>query len=108
MVPTSATMATYNAYEHFGWIARVAPAFRVDGDKVEVLQDPTQFYERLKVCTVHYVWFLSVTHNEPFYLPGSPNSIIVITVIRLFWPDKYPPFVSKFWNQIGGSALRIF
>ena len=53
VVPSS-TMATYSAYEHFGWLARVAPAFRVDGDKVEVLQDPAQFYERLKVCISMY------------------------------------------------------
>ena len=53
VVPSS-TMATYSAYEHFGWLARVAPAFKVDGDKVEVLQDPVQFYERLKVCICMY------------------------------------------------------
>ena len=52
-------MATYSASEHFGWIARAAPAFRVDGDKVEVLRDPSQFYERLKVyCVFNSVLFL--------------------------------------------------
>ncbi len=34
---------------HFSWIADVAPSFPVNGKKIEVLSEPSEFYQKLKV-----------------------------------------------------------
>ena len=35
--------------KHFSWMANDAPCFFVEGNKIAVLSEPTEFYETLKV-----------------------------------------------------------
>ena len=36
-------------FEHFSWISEMAPCIPVDGDKIKVLDEPSEFYQTLKV-----------------------------------------------------------
>jgi len=52
--------------EHFSWIANAAPCFTVDGSKISVLSEPTEFYKKLKVYLSDF-YINAVTNSFTLY-----------------------------------------
>lgn len=38
-----------HVFDYFGWMGKFTPCYRVKGDQVLIITEPTQFYEVLKV-----------------------------------------------------------
>ena len=43
-----------NPANGFDWLFKYAPSFYIDGNNVQVLKEPSEFYNTLKVSTVWY------------------------------------------------------
>lgn len=67
-----------STYQYFSWIGQHAPCFPICGDQVQVLTEPTQFFEVLKVCVL-------IFHHCRFYklIPISTSDVHILSNVIL-------------------------
>lgn len=39
-------------FNEFKWLKEYAPCFEIDAKNIEIIQEPKDFYENLKVCFI--------------------------------------------------------